>query len=352
MVPVVHASGADPALVDLSVGGLFGCAIDGGDGYIRCWGRGENGQMGNGSWDYINKKASVVSSLTGATDISLGQHHGCAIVEMGDPGEIELYCWGRNTDGQLGDGNSGQSYLAVVEPVLVSTGQEPASLSAGGYHTCMLTEECCDGTGQVWCWGANGVGQLASPLSGLTPTEAWLTPAGPQINDVDLLAAGDAHTCAGRTGSKYLRCWGSNASGQLGGGGATGPLQTNLYGVTVQMADVQGNLLHLTAGWDHTCLSTDAGTIYCWGEGGDGRLGDGGESLSAVPKVVSFLAPEADGEVVIQALAAGNAHTCAVGTGFKGDPEQQVYCWGNNDYGQIGDGTKWDFVPHPVVIPF
>jgi alpha-tubulin suppressor-like RCC1 family protein len=124
-----------------------------------------------------------------------------------------------------------------------------------------------------------------------------------------------------------VRCWGYNAYGQLGNGTAANsdspPANDMLTGVQA-----------ISAGFSHTCALMQNGTVQCWGFDGMGQLGDG-DSSTIVSTPTHVLAPNLSDELTnVQAIAAGAYHTCALmNTGG-------VRCWGSNDYGQLGDGTR------------
>jgi len=184
---------------------------------------------------------------------------------------------------------------------------------AGQYHTCALTTG-----GDVVCWGWNQHGQLGDGTSVNKPTPV----AVPGLTgSVMALAAGHSHTCALTTGGGIL-CWGGNGSGQLGDGTTTERwTPTAVWGLASGMAAI-------AAGDDHTCALTTGGGVLCWGWNGHGQLGDWTTTNRSVPTQVWGL------ESGVAALALGSRHTCALTMGGG------VECWGDNDYGQVGDGTN------------
>jgi len=186
-------------------------------------------------------------------------------------------------------------------------------LAAGGEHTCALSE-----AGGVRCWGANAQGQLGNGTvaNSTLPVEvAGLDTA------IVAVAAGGRHTCALDTLGRVW-CWGANAHGQLGNGSLTDS------SVAVKVAFLDRNIVAITAGDRHTCALSAQGRISCWGANDSGQLGSLGKKDSGLPVAVSGL----DGGM--QAVAAGEAHTCAL-TSAGG-----VKCWGANTYGQLGDRSQ------------
>ncbi len=130
-------------------------------------------------------------------------------------------------------------------------------------------------------------------------------------------AAGGKHTCVLDT-TDTIRCFGDNASGQLGDG-SRGAARAKPEPVT--RAEGMLGIIEVVAGGAHTCARTLVGAVFCWGDNGSGQLGSGTLGVSARPVQVVGLPP------VVQ-IAAGGNHTCAVGN------DGAVYCWGSNDFGE------------------
>lgn len=242
--------------------------------------------------------------------IALGREHSCARHEGGT-----VSCWGNGAEGQLGDGLRIVRTTPVVVPGLTGVDE----LAAGGAHTCARTHE-----GHVLCWGSRHRGQIGD--GGATDdAEAALAPT-PVIgmDDAIQISAGDAHTCAvRRDGSVW--CWGDDLHGQLGRGGVGGADAFSAAPVQVgSLADA----VEVRAGGAHTCARTRAGQVYCWGNGSEGQIGEGGPlAVVARPVLVTGLEDALE-------LSLGARHTCARhGNGF-------VACWGDGSAGQLGDGTR------------
>jgi alpha-tubulin suppressor-like RCC1 family protein len=221
-----------------------------------------------------------------------------------------VWCWGRNTTGELGNGTDTDS----MAPVQVQALPPAIDVSAGHDHVCAV-----DTTDQVLCWGNDAFGELGN---GSTSVQQEL----PQLVlgvSATQVSAGDGSTCA-LTTSGTVDCWGDNNYGELGDGttadASTPQAVTGLTGVT-QVAD----------GYFHACALESGGSVWCWGDGFGGALGDGSTAGSDVPVAASI-----QGAVYV---AAGSSDSCAIIAG--GD----LSCWGENTVGELGVG---DFVNHSL----
>ncbi|MCY1018414.1 RTX toxin [Pyxidicoccus sp. MSG2] len=191
------------------------------DGNVRCWGNGANGRLGYGSTTNVNNPASVGNVNVGGPvrQLAAGYNHTCALLETGT-----VKCWGHNFYGQLGNGTAGSGYDVYTPTSDVNLGTPTTraiQVVAGEQHTCALLD-----VGTVKCWGTASSGQL-----GYGTSTAQASPPAATVNldgtSVYQLTAGASHTCALlSTGS--ARCWGSNASGQLGIGSTSNVGASNL----------------------------------------------------------------------------------------------------------------------------
>lgn len=200
-------------------------------------------------------------------------------------------------------------------------------VSAGAFHSCGVATD-----GKAWCWGSNDKGQLGTGT--VTPSAGSMVPiavAGGLL--FRHVSAGYEHTCGLTTGGRVY-CWGFNYWGQLGDG--TMGEDHDRRGTPAVVAG--GRRFRLVrAGWSHTCAITTSADAYCWGENLYGQAGDGGTALGR-PAPVAVL-----GGLKWRQLAGGAEHTCGVSKTDK------LYCWGLNDHGQLGDGTKKNRLT-PVVV--
>ena len=341
-------TGLASGVTGVALGSYHVCALA--NGGVKCWGDNGFGQLGAGT--IITSTPVEVSGLsTGVTAIDAGTLHTCALTDGGG-----VKCWGDNRSGQLGDGTTTNQFTPIDVSGLSSG---VTSVSAGGQHTCALTN-----SGGVKCWGANYVGACDANTS-LTPVDVCGLTSG-----VSAIAAGNDHTCALTEGGG-VKCWGGNWAGQLGDGTTTPqPIPIDVIGLTSGVKSITAGLVHtcavlsdntikcwgnnaygllgdgtarnidiLSAGDTHTCAIADGGSLQCWGNNQYGQLGDGTLNPSTAPRNVIGLSSG------VTAVTAGYEHTCAVVNG-------SLKCWGNNEYGLIGDGSvPYSSTPVEVVRP-
>ena len=251
----------------------------------------------------------------GLLQLVAGRGFTCALTTDG-----AAYCWGTDTNGQLGDGEAGG---APAPPSAVVGGHTFVRLASGGDHTCGIRTD-----GAAYCWGANGSGQLGSDTGG-NPSDTPIAVTGGHT--WASLAANTNHTCGVRTdGAAY--CWGRDVEGQLGDGSATPNTST-------PGAVIGGHTFTtLAAGFSHTCGVRTDGAAYCWGYDSEGQLGDGTSGVfSATPVAVT-------GGHIFDKLSALGGHTCGVRL------DGAAYCWGRDFVGQLGDGTFGGFSATPGAV--
>ncbi len=276
-------------------------------GGVKCWGYNEYGQLGDGTTTNRGTPVDVIGLTSGVSAISAGWCHTCALTAGGG-----VKCWGRNDDGQLGDGTTTERHTPVEVSGLTS---RVIAIAAGGTSTCALTAG-----GGVKCWGGKGYGQLGDGTitTRLTPIDVTGLTSG-----VSAIAAGFYHTCA-LTAGGGVKCWGWNKFGQLGDGTTTDRT------TPVDVSGLTSGVSAIAAGHAHTCALTSGGEVKCWGNSWVAERGDGTIIDRTRPVDVSGLTGG------VSAIAAGGAHTCAL-TSSGG-----VKCWGYNKYGEVGDGTTTD----------
>jgi len=260
-----------------------------------------------------------------------------------------------------------------------------SSVSAGGQHTCALTPE-----GAAWCWGSNWYGQIGDGVSGLGNNRLVPTQVSDLTSGATSVVAGYHHSCAIVSGGGAL-CWGSNESGQNGNGltgyknkqlvptqvsgltsgvtaiapgamhtcaivpgGAvkcwgssyfgqigTGSVETIADFAPTQVSGLTGGVTAISARWDHTCAIVSGGAVKCWGDNEFGQIGDGSSGSGNKKPVPTQVSGLTSG---VTAIAAGQSHTCAIVSGGA------VQCWGDNYAGQIGDGSHGGTKPQPTQV--
>jgi cysteine-rich repeat protein len=320
-------------VIQIGAGGNHTCALLD-TGAVRCWGRGEYGQLGyynlideetnpNIGDDEVPATAGDVEVGGRVVQIAAGEHHNCALLDTGD-----VRCWGHGGSGRLGYGNSlhiGDDE-APATPGDVTVGERVSQIVAGGAHTCALLE-----TAAVRCWGLSGYGQL-----GYGDTRSISVPA--VAGDVNIggrvarLAAGTHHTCAVLETSGKVRCWGYGLHGRLGYA-STDNVGDDELPTDAGDVDVGGSVGQIATGGSHTCARLKNGAVRCWGYGLHGQLGyadtrdNGDDEPPAEAGAVNV------GGWVAQ-IATGMHHTCAL------LEEGNVRCWGYGASGRLGYGNS------------
>ena len=290
---LVDVTGLTSGVAGVSAGRDHACALTTGGG-VKCWGYGSYGQLGNSATTDSSTPVDVTGLTSGVARVSAGNLHTCALTTGGG-----VKCWGSNDSGQLGDSTTTGSNTPVDVTGLTSG---VAAISAGTTHTCAVTTG-----GGVKCWGA-GFGTSAVDVAGLT-------------TDVTAISSGYAYTCVLTTGGG-VKCWGDNFFGQLGNG------TTMDSSTPVDVTGLTSGVAAISAGELHACAVTTTGAAKCWGDNGDGQLGNGTTTSTSTPVDVMGLTSG------VAAVSSGKLyHTCAVTTGGG------TKCWGDNGGGQLGNGT-------------
>ena len=255
-------------------------------GQLYAWGLNDKGQLGTGNNGDKTKPHPVTVPLgvTQWTQVSAGANHTVALTETG-----QLYAWGDDTDGQLGNGKSGTD-KTKPHPVTVPLGVKKwTQVSAGGRHTVALAK-----TGQLYAWGWNEYGQLGNGESGTdkdTPQKVKVTalPAGTQWTQV---SAGGSYTIA-LTETGQLYAWGYNQFGQLGNGKYSVNTNSKLEKVSLPAGT---ELKQVSAGTSHAVALTETGQLYAWGWNKYGQLGNeesgtdesGTDERETTPQLISW----------------------------------------------------------------
>ncbi len=325
------------------------------DGSLWSWGKNGKGQLGDGT--KIDKNIPVRVQKTGTTAgtfvanttkwkvVVAGSYHTVAIDIDG-----HLWSWGGNDSGQLGDGTK----IAKSTPVRVRQVGETAeafidntmkwnAVAAGDNHTVGIAED-----GSLWSWGKNGKGQLGdgTKIAKSTPVRVQKTgtteePLVDNITKWKVVAAGSYRT-VGIAEDGSLWSWGKNDNGELGDGTTT----NKSIPVQVQKKTEEGGFVDNTTKWkavstgdNHTVGIDSDGNMWSWGLNDYGQLGDGTKTNKSIPvpvrvqKTGTTEEPLVDNITKWKVVAAGARHTAAI------DSDENLWSWGKNDNGELGDGT-------------
>jgi alpha-tubulin suppressor-like RCC1 family protein len=317
----------------LSAGGLHTCAVV--NAGAKCWGANNAGQLGNGPAGNDMPPVSdshvpvdVTNLTSGVQAIAGGDSHTCAVVNGA------AKCWGLNNFGQVGD----NSVTPRHSPAAVTNlGSGVQAIAAGGAHSCAIVN------GAAMCWGLNSSGQLGNAAPGNPPPGDSHVPVAVTGlgSGVIAIAAGENHTCAIVTGGA-VKCWGNNTSGQLGNS-ATG----GIAATPVPVTGLGSGAIAIAAGQNHTCAVAAGGAAMCWGSNVEGQLGDGSTDPNAPLPPDSNVPVQVTGLTSgVQSIAAGSQHSCATTTAGS------VLCWGLNSSAQIAVDPNTAFLvgaPHQIT---
>ncbi len=316
----VDVAGLASGVTQVSAGAYTTCAIQNGAAY--CWGRNSEGQVGAGftapNYDYPQPVTNVPTG--GFSQLAPGGGHTCARSSAG-----EVFCWGADDRGQLGLGQPDTNFNN--KPIRVPSLSGIASVATGRYHSCALASG-----GAVSCWGADDYGQIgdgASPLPAIGRNVPTPTPAG-SLASATAIAAGNQFSLAITPGTPdpQLWGWGTNANGELG---STHPPDQVSTPTLASAVSVKPDAV--SAGRAHAC-TLSAGQLECFGDNLRFQLG--------APAGNDVLVDFGVASPPVQ-VAAGLDHTCAV------LQDGSLWCWGANDRGQAGNGVA-DLV-NPVGSP-
>lgn len=312
-------------VAQIALGSSHTCALLD-TGRVRCWGRGDKGQLGYGNTQTIgddeHPEALPTVKIGGTvTQVAAGADFTCALIDDGT-----VRCWGNNDRGQLGLGHTdtvGDDEVPTAMPPL-KLGGKALQLAVGGNHACALLAGDL-----VRCWGdqryvgfTTSGGASRNVGDDDVPADYPPLELGPGVTQI---SAGLAHTCT-RYATGELRCWGDGGSGRLGYGNTSDVTRVTDAG----LVDVGGKVAMVSAGYEHTCAVLESGAVRCWGRNDPPALGYG--NLESIGDTET---PQSAGDVslggkALQVVAAPTWVSCALleaGT---------VRCWGQNANGQLG----------------
>lgn len=253
--PVV-ITGSNQGVTDIAVGDYHACLLRN-TGEVNCWGRGTNGQLGNGgtssSYTFVTPSFPPLTSIA---KIAAGGDTTCAIQTNGD-----LWCWGRDDYGQVGNGGSGVS--AITTPTLLLP--DIVDVTVGYRHTCAYNT-----FGNIYCWGRNSAGQLmqgsADSLDHVSPALATLTSG----SITGIFSGRNLNTCILQSG--VLKCVGENTLGEMGNN------TTSAYELALTTPTGFTSVLGDCSIGGGQALGFRAGHVYAWGDNSFGQVGNAGAS--------------------------------------------------------------------------
>lgn len=316
------------------------------NGTVFTWGSNTYGQLGIGSSGYSDNKLipTQVVGLTNIKAVAAGYWHTAAVDNDG-----RVYTWGNNIYGQIGNGYSSND-IYVRTPYKVTNISNIKAIEAGDYNTVAL-----DNNGYMYAWGNNEAGQTVSGSYAPVLKPYKVT----SISNIQDVATSFMHIAVLDTGGDVYT-WGWNSYGQLGNGSLGGTRVSTPYKITSI-----SNIKDVATGYEYTVALDNDGYVYAWGRNMSGQLGGGSSGANALtPEKITSISDiqaitakdehavalddegyvyEIDSSYVlttrkitsisnIKAIAAGGDHTVAL------DNDGNVYTWGENRYGQLGDG--------------
>jgi alpha-tubulin suppressor-like RCC1 family protein len=340
------------------------CAVTAG-GVVKCWGSNYGGQLGSavpvGGQSAVPVEVADLGTL--ARSVATGGNHTCAVTISGG-----VKCWGRNAEGQLGDGTT-TGRVTPVDVTGLTSGV--AEVTAGFNTTCALLE-----SGLVTCWGSNDYGQVGDGTTTNRSTRKDVIGLSSGVAEIDSATSGflpgtsgyfGEHICA-RMVAGAVKCWGRNTDGQLGDG------TTVSRSTPVPVAGLSSGVADISVGGLHSCAVLADGSARCWGDASNLGADVATDSPSPLPVigVSGARAIDGDGMTCVQlfvgsvkcwgyyatsaiavdvpgvdsdgiAFAVGSGHACAL------RDDETARCWGRNGYGQLGNGTVQDS-PTPVIV--
>jgi alpha-tubulin suppressor-like RCC1 family protein len=326
-------------IVDLWGGARAFIALRAG-GSVWTWGWDDYGILGNGhgvtmfdtSTQYDELLPFQVLGAGGAGHLSSivaiagGERHNVALDANG-----EVWTWGWNACGQLGDGitctpDAHSTDCMSSTPLKIANFGPVKAIASRGYHTLALEEN-----GTLWAWGLNANGRLGDgttidrhypvEIGGLDGHGGVLAISGGGVVNMALMAD---HTLMG---------WGENDLGAVGNGDNIDQHSPVPVSQSTGLTDVKA----VSTGWGHVVALAGDGTVWTWGQNGDGELGDGKTAARNLPYHVP-------GITDVIAVSAGDAHTLIL------KKDGTAWGWGDNDYGQLGAGYSSPFSLVPVQV--
>ncbi|MDQ5921040.1 MAG: hypothetical protein QG673_1096 [Pseudomonadota bacterium] len=298
-----------------------------------CWGYGESGELGNGNTSKSNQPVKTLST-TAITSISSSYYITATLCEIDVNGKV--YCWGYGVTGSIGNGAypfesvaSKPESIAIVDQTKKFT---QVAITGNSSTVCAV-----DSLGEIYCWGSGMEGQLGGGVYQNTsiPTLVRMDGISPKITKLVATRNLYANTfCAAyNIGKAY--CWGYGKNGEIGNGS-----NSNQYVAKLVSLTDDSNIIDIAAADDTICIANNkssGGNAYCWGYGANGQLGNGDIKNSNTPKQVLLF-----NDVFTKLVATSETFCGLVSSGT-------IYCWGHGEHGEIGDGNGVSTsIPKPI----
>lgn len=295
-----------------------------------CWSDGGE-KLGGPSSTLIPRpvNTSPLSAGERFVELSAGANHSCGLTSLG-----RSFCWGNGNQGHLGNGTLTASSTPVEVDLTAAGGRRLVSVSARGLDSaCGLASD-----GLAICWGRDGQGQLGEDADGNNDPEPTPVTVDQGVGTpfrLSALASGFDHTCGLADGAVY--CAGrSTATGTANAQNTPVAIDFSAFSPTPAMAQVADG------GHGHVCAVSGAGELFCWGRNQFGQLATGDELFAEQPQQVD--ASELPSGSRFLRVSAGGDHSCAI------NDRSELYCWGRDDSGQLGEDADGDNLNEPVPV--
>lgn len=314
------------SISDMATGNQHNIALDEKTNILWAWGDNTYGQLGNNesnNFEVTPVKVDMTNiGNAKITSVSAGYYHSLALDENG-----KIWAWGGNFHGELGDNSIDNHSKPVAVDIsnITATNAKVVAIATGFYHSLAL-----DNNGKVWVWGYNNLGQLGMMgVSYVTKPTLFNTNSLTQTGaKVIAITAGNFHNLILDNKGK-LWGWGYNKFGQLGNNSTTN--STSIVAINQTNIPATAKIKKVIAGGHHNLILLHTGEIYGWGDNSSGALGTGNTTNASVP---TLLNPSVFGTVKVLNITTAGTHSLAL------DNYGQVWSWGNNQYGQLGNHSN------------
>jgi alpha-tubulin suppressor-like RCC1 family protein len=295
-------------------GGLFGAGASAQPtGALFAWGDNTDGALGDGT-TISSSTAEFITLAPGVTPIAIAAGDDSSYAIGSDH---NLYAWGDNAAGQLGDGTTGDQ--ARPEEITPAPGVTPTTIAASGLGEAAYA---IGSNGNLYAWGDNGHGQLGDGTTNDADAPEVSTLA-PGVHATAITSGYLSAFAIGSDGNLYG--WGDNEGGQLADGTTT---QHNTPEVISLPHGVHPTAIAAT--YDSAYAIGDDGLLYAWGYNDYGELGDGTTNSSDTPELITLAA----GVTPLAVAGRATENVYAIGS------DHNLYAWGNNNSGELGDGNQ------------